>query len=105
MLSGIFANDIVFNKRVSMREIGRIEFTNCTRHSDIKGYIAASSDKAVGFYLKQTGDKNTLSVGDWKNITGNFTIVLFDIDFPVELRTHTDGDNLYIAIVETIKEE
>lgn len=104
VISGSFAKDLVLTKAISMRETDKIEFVNCTRHSDIKGYVAASKDKAVGFYLKQTGDKDTVSIGDWKNINNSISIVLFDIDFEVELRIHNDGDDLYIAIVEPIKE-
>ena len=83
-----FAKDLTFTKNVSMREIDKIEFVNCTRHSDLKGYATTSNDKAVGFYLKQTGDKDTVSVGDWRNINSALTIVLFDIDFEVELNVN-----------------
>ena len=103
-LSGIFSKDLTFTKNISKKEIDRIEFSNCTRYSDLKGYVACSTDKAVGFYLKHTGDKYTASIGDWKNISNTLTIVLFDVDFNVELRIHTDGDNVYIAIVEQVKE-
>ena len=103
-VSGIFAKDLIFTKKVSMKETDKIEFVNCTRHSDIKGYVSSSTDKAVGFYLKQTGDKYTASIGDWKNLDSSIAIILYDIDFAVDLRIHTDKDDLYIAIVEPIKE-
>lgn len=101
--SGLFAKDLTFTKSISMRETDKIEFVNCTRYSDIKGY-ATTKDKAVGFYLKQTGDKCTTSIGDWKNLNNSLSIVIFDVDFEVELQMHADGDDLYIAIVEPAKE-
>ena len=35
---------------------------------------------------------------------GSPKIRVGDVDFNVELRIHTDGDNVYIAIVEQVKE-
>jgi len=104
VLSVISAKDVSITKSLSMREIDKIEISNCTRYPDLKGYIAAGPDKAAGFYLKQTGDKYTMSVGDWKNPGGMITIILFDIDYSFEYRMHSDGDDLYIAIVEPVKE-
>ena len=103
-ITGAFAKDMTFTKKIVLKEIDSIEFVNCTRYQNIKGYVSSSLDKAVGFFLKETGDKYTASINDWKNLGMSFKVVLFDIDAQIDLMVHADGDNLYIAIVEAPQE-
>ena len=101
-ISQIFSVDFKTTINVSAKKLDKIEFMNCTRLPVLKGY-AAISDAAAGFNLKNTGDKSSVYTGDWKFISNKITFVLFDVDVPVELKIHNNGDDLYVAIVETVE--
>ena len=102
--TSIYSKDYMIDIQIPpIKELDKIEINNGTRLDEIKGVIVSADDNfAVGFHLKSVGDKFTIYCGDWKSKNYNFKIYLFDIPISFESKNyiHTDGDDLYICIVE-----